>query len=534
VEKHNERGSGMDSSSTGKKGIDQIMLIVISIVIGALVVWGIITPKGLEAATSAALAFITSNLGWFFLIVIFLFVIAMIIIMFSKWGKIRLGGQDEKPEFSTMAWFAMLFAAAMGIGLVFWGVSEPLCHYFSPPIGEAASDGAVGIALRYSFFHWGLSAWVVYAFVGMCLGYFAYNLKRPFLISSVIEPLVGKHRWLMPVADFTAIFAIFLGVATSLGLGVMQVAEGLNSVFGFPVSNLIYGVLVIVFTGCFIISAVTGIKRGILYLSNTNLILAGFLLVAVFVLGNPRFVMNALTTGLGEMLQNFIPMSTWTNYLNDGAWVGGWTVFYWAWWIAWAPFVGGFIARISRGRTIKEFIMGSLIVPTLICATWMCVWGGNALYLQHYGIFDFKPMLDASTASPMFGLLQNLPGTTLLSVIAMFVIAIFFITSADSATFVNALYCSYGNENPKTWLRVVLGCLEGGLALILLLSGGLTALQTASIVGALPFLLFMIAMFFSITRALNNDVVVEPTAVTESNMGSIDLHKTDVTVQPAD
>lgn len=178
--------------------------------------------------------------------------------------------------------------------------------------------------------------------------------------------------------------------------------------------------------------------------------------------------------------------------------------------------------------------MGSLIVPTLICATWMCVWGGNALYLQHYGIFDFKPMLDASTASPMFGLLQNLPGTTLLSVIAMFVIAIFFITSADSATFVNAMYCSYGNENPKTWLRVVLGCLEGGLALILLLSGGLTALQTASIVGALPFLLFMIAMFFSITRALNNDVVVEPTAVTESNMGSIDLDKTDVTVQPAD
>lgn len=515
----------MDPGSQAEKmGINKLMLIIVSIMIGALVLWGIISPKGLDAATQKALASITTNLGWLFLLVVFLFVIAMIIIMFSKWGKIRLGGDDAKPEFSTIAWFAMLFAAAMGIGLVFWGVSEPLCHYFNPPFGEPASDGAVGIALRYSFFHWGLSAWVVYAFVGMCLGYFAYNLGRPFLISSVIEPLVGKHRWLMPVADFTAIFATFLGVATSLGLGVMQVAEGLNSVFGFPASNLIYSILVITFTACFIISAVTGIQRGILYLSNTNLVLAGFLLVAVFILGNPRFVVNALTTGLGEMIQNFIPMSTWTNYLHDGAWVGGWTIFYWAWWIAWAPFVGGFIARISRGRTVKEFIMGVLIVPTLICATWMCVWGGNAVYLQHFGIFDFKPMLDASTASPIFGLLQNLPGTTLLSVLVMIVIAIFFITSADSATFVNAMYCSYGNENPKTWLRVVLGCLEGGLALILLLSGGLTALQTASIVGALPFLIFMIAMFFSITRAFNKHVEqskintsVQPTLTSTDN-----------------
>lgn len=517
----------MESASPEKKGINKIMLLVVSVIIGAMVLWGIISPEGLDVAMQAALNAITTNLGWLFLIVIFLFVIAMIIIMFTKWGNIRLGGDDEKPEFSTMAWFAMLFAAAMGIGLVFWGVSEPLCHYFTPPFGEAASDGAVGVALRYSFFHWGLSAWVVYAFVGMCLAYFAFNLKRPFLVSSVIEPLVGKHRWLLPVADFTAIFAIFLGVATSLGLGVMQVAEGLNSVFGFPASKLVYSILVIVFTGCFIISAVTGIKRGIYYLSNTNLILAGLLLVAVFVLGNPRFVMNALVTGLGETIQNFIPMSTWTNYMNDGAWVGGWTIFYWAWWIAWAPFVGGFIARISRGRTVREFILGVLIVPSLICATWMCVWGGNALYLQHSGIFNFKPMLDASTASPMFGLLQNLPGSTILCILAIFVIAIFFITSADSATFVNAMYCSYGDEEPKTWLRVVLGCLEGGLALILLVSGGLGALQTASIVGALPFLIFMVAMFFSITRAFNkhvrqaeNNVSVQPTLTNTNNQST--------------
>ncbi len=482
------------------------MLIVVSVVIGALVLWGIISPSGLDAAMNATLAWITANLGWLFLVVVLFFVVAMIIVCFSKWGKIRLGGDDAKPEFSTLGWFAMLFAAAMGIGLVFWGVSEPLSHYFTPPFGEPASDEALGVALRYSFFHWGLGAWVVYSVVGMCLGYFAYNLGRPFLVGSVIEPLVGEHRWLMPVADFTAIFATFLGVATSLGLGVMQVAEGLNAVFGFPASNTIYCILVLVFTVCFIISAVTGIKNGIRILSNTNLWLAGFLLVAVFVLGNPRFVMNALTTGLGEMIQNYIPMSTWTNALNDGAWVGGWTVFYWAWWIAWAPFVGGFIARISKGRTIKHFVMGALLVPTLICSTWMCVWGGNALFMQHNGIFDFKPMLDASTASPIFGLLQQLPGTTLLSVILILVIAIFFITSADSATFVAGMYCSYGNENPKTWLRILLGCLEGGLALVLLLTGGLTALQTASIVGALPFLIFMILMFVSISRVLNKHV----------------------------
>ncbi len=496
----------MDSKSPEQNNVDMPMLIVVSAVIGALTLWGIISPSGLDTATGAALAWITANLGWLFLVIVFCFVVAMIVVMFSKWGKVKLGEPDEEPEFNTMAWFAMLFAAAMGIGLVFWGVSEPLCHYFGPPWGEAASDEAVGVALRYAFFHWGLSAWVVYSVVGMGLGYFAFNLGRPFLVSSVIEPMIGNQRWLMPVADFTAIFATFLGVATSLGLGVMQVAEGLNAVFGTPASNTVYAILVLVFTACFIVSAVTGIRRGIYYLSNTNLVLAGFLLVAVFILGNTQFVMNALTTGIGEMLQNFVAMSTWTNYLNDGAFVGGWTVFYWAWWIAWAPFVGGFIARISRGRTIRQFVLGVLIVPTLICATWMCVWGGNAIYMQHYGIFDFKPMLDVSTASPIFGMLQQLPLTTLLSVVLIFIIAIFFITSADSATFVAGMYCSYGNENPKTWLRILLGCLEGGLALVLLLSGGLTALQTASIVGALPFMIFMVLMFISTGPELSKRV----------------------------
>jgi glycine betaine transporter len=489
-----------------EKGINKAMLIVVSIVIGSLVFWGVISPTNLETAMNAAFDWVTANLGWFFLVAVLFFVIAMIVVIFSKWGKIRLGGDDAKPEFSTIRWFSMLFAAAMGIGLVFWGVSEPLSHYFTPPFGEPSSGEAVGVALRYSFFHWGLGAWVVYAVVGMCVGYFAYNLGRPFTVGSVIEPLVGNQRWLIHVADFTAIFATLLGVATSLGLGVMQVAEGLNAVFGFPANNNIYAILVSVFTVCFIISAVTGIKRGIAMLSNTNLWLAGFLLVAVFVLGNPRFVMNALTTGIGEMIQNFISMSTWTNAINDGAWVGGWTVFYWAWWTTWAPFVGGFIARISKGKTIREFVLGVLIVPTLICSVWMCVWGGNALFMQHNGIFDFKPMLDASIASPIFGLLQQLPGSTFLSVMLILVLSIFFITSADSATFVAGMYCSYGDENPKTWLRVFLGILQGGLALLLLFTGGLAAVQTAAFVAALPFLILMIFMFFSITRALNKHV----------------------------
>ena len=277
-------------------------------------------------------------------------------------------------------------------------------------------------------------------------------------------------------------------------------------VFGFPASNTIYAILVIVFTLCFIISAVTGIDRGIYWLSNTNLALAGFLLVAVFIMGNPQFVLTSLTEGLGGMIQNFIGMSTWTNNLNDGAFVSGWTVFYWAWWIAWAPFVGGFIARISKGRTIREFVMGVLIVPQVICATWMCVWGGNALYMQHTGAFDFKEMFDASVASPIFGLLQQWPAWIFFSICVMLVITIFFITSADSATFTVSMYCSYGNENPKTWLRVLLGSFEGGLALILLITGGLAALQTASIVGSLPFMIFMVMMFVSIGKAFNKEV----------------------------
>jgi glycine betaine transporter len=496
----------MDSNSPETNGINKAMIAVVSVFILGLVIWGVASPEGLDNAMNATLGWVTTNLGWLFLVVVLFFVIAMIIVMISKWGRIRLGGDDAKPEYSTWAWFAMLFAAAMGIGLVFWGVSEPLCHYFSPPFGEPASGEAVGVALRYSFFHWGLSAWVVYAVVGMALGYFHYNLGKPFLVSSVIEPIVGNQRWLLPLADFAAIFATFLGVATSLGLGVMQVAEGLNMVFGFPASNTIYAILVIVFTLCFIISAVTGIDRGIYWLSNTNLALAGFLLVAVFIMGNPQFVLTSLTEGLGSMIQNFIGMSTWTNNLNDGAFVSGWTVFYWAWWIAWAPFVGGFIARISKGRTIREFVMGVLIVPQVICATWMCVWGGNALYMQHTGAFDFQPMLDASVASPIFGLLQQFPACIFFSICVMLVITIFFITSADSATFTVSMYCSYGNENPKTWLRVLLGSFEGGLALILLITGGLAALQTASIVGSLPFMIFMVMMFVSIGKAFNKEV----------------------------
>lgn len=485
--------------------INKPLLILVLLIIGSLVLVGVLAPDFLAAQTSFLLDAIVNNLGWFYLIVVFCIFVFLFVLAVSKWGKIKLGSPEEKPEFSTFSWFNMLFAAGMGIGLVFYGAAEPISHYFNPPFGQGETNEAVRLAIRYSFFHWGFSPWIIYAVVGLCLAYFGFAKKRPLLVGSTLEPLFGKKQWVLSLVDLLSVLATYLGVATTLGLGVIQIAQGLNYSFGFPVSNKIYILLITIFTICFIISASTGIKRGIKILSNTNLLMAVLLMLFVFFASKPRFILNLFTTGVGDYLQNFIQMSFWTDPVGDGVWIKGWTIFYWAWWASWAPFVGSFIARISRGRTIREFLLGVILAPTLLCFIWFSVFGGTALYMQHNGIVNLKPLLSSNIAGIIFGVFDKLPGATILSVIAIALLAIFFITSADSATFVNAMFLSHGSEEPPIWMRVLLGVLEGALALILLLSGGLNSLQGAAVIGSFPILICMVAMMVALYRVLSQD-----------------------------
>ena len=478
---------------------------LVLLIIGSLVLVGIVSPAFLAAKTSYLLDLIVTDMGWFYLISVFCIVVYLFALALSKWGSTKLGAPDEKPEFSTISWFCMLFAAGMGIGLVFFGVAEPVSHYFNPPFGQGGTAEAVSHAIRSSFFHWGFSAWAVYAIVGLSMAYFGFARKRPFLVGTTLEPLCGEKRWIMSLVDLLSVLATFVGVASSFGMGVMQIAQGLHYSFNIPVSNTIYISLIVLFTIIFVACTATGIEKGIKILSDFNLLLAAVLMLFIFVVVNPRFVLNLFTAGVGDYLQNFIKMSFWTDPAGDGTWVKAWTVFYWAWWISWAPFVGSFFARISRGRTIREFVLGVVLAPALLCAVWFSIFGGSALYLQHNGLVELQPLMANDMSSVIFGVLDKLPCSTLLAVVVVVLLAIFFITSANSATFVSAMFLSRGSENPPVWVRVILGVMLGALALILLLSGGLESLQGAAVVGSLPFMFCMLAVMVSLYRALSND-----------------------------
>lgn len=485
--------------------LNKPLLFLVLLIIGALVLVGIISPDFLADQTSFLLDFIVTNLGWFYLISIFCIVVYLFALAISKWGSIKLGDPDEKPEFSTFSWFCMLFAAGMGIGLVFFGVAEPVSHYFNPPFGQGGTAEAACNAIRYSFFHWGFSAWAIYAIVGLSMAYFGFVRKRPFLVGASLEPLCGERRWIMSLVDLLSVLATFVGVASSFGMGVMQIAQGLHYSYNIPVSNTIYVSLIVLFTIIFVTCTATGIEKGIKILSNFNLLLAAFLMLFIFVVVNPRFVLNIFTTGVGDYIQNFIKMSFWTDPVGDGKWVKAWTFFYWAWWTSWAPFVGSFFARISRGRTIREFVLGVVLAPAMLCAVWFSIFGGSSIYLQHKGLVDLQPLLATDMSSVIFGVLDKLPCSTFLALIVVILLSIFFITSANSATFVSAMFLSRGSENPPVWVRIILGVLLGALALILLLSGGLGSLQGAAVVGSLPFLICMIAIMVSLYRAINDD-----------------------------
>ena len=413
----------------------------------------------------------------------------------SPLGKIRLGGRDAVPEYSNLTWFAMLFASGIGIGLLFFGVLEPVQHFMSPPLGgEAKTDAAMGIAA--TTFHWGIHGWAVYGVVGLALAFFAYNRGLPLTIRSAFYPVLGERIWGWPghVIDTLAVFASLFGLATSLGLGAQQVTAGLNYLFEVPATNTTMVVLIVAITAVALISVLTGLNVGIKRLSQFNVILAFLLLLFILLVGPKIAIFKGIFTGLSAYISKMRPLSNWVGR-EDTAFLHGWTTFYWAWWVAWAPFVGTFIARISKGRTVREFIIGVLLLPTLLCLIWFSAFGGTALDQIADGYTGVSETVEAYKPElSLFKMLDELPMTTLISTIAMLLTIIFFVTSSDSGSLVIDTITAGGKLDAPVSHRVFWCTAEGAVAIVLLLGGGLSSLQAASLVAGFPFAAVLFGM----------------------------------------
>lgn len=471
------------------------------------VIVGVVAPQSFERVTANAESFITDAFGWYYLIIVTAFVAICLYLMISPVGKIKLGKPEDKPEFSRPTWVAMLFSAGVGIGLVFYGTAEPISHYaLQSPTGETGTSAAVRDAMQYTFFHWGIHAWAVYGLVGLSLAYFMFRHGSVGLISATLKPILGKYATgkFGKAIDVVAVLATVIGVSTSLGFGAVQINGGLSYLYGIPSSFGSQFVIIIIVTVLFMMSALSGLDKGIRILSNTNMILAGALLLLVFILGPTLFTLNLFTDTIGKYLQNFINMSFRLAPLNseNRQWINTWTIFYWAWWIAWSPFVGIFIARVSKGRTIREFVAYVLLAPSIISFIWFAVFGGSAISLERSGT---KLISALTTEQSLFGMLSTFPFASVISLLAIGLIAIFFITSADSGTFVIGMMTTNGSQNPVNSLKVFWGLMLTAIALVLLYSGGLQALQNTMIVAALPFSIVIIMMAVSLLKVVNQE-----------------------------
>lgn len=482
-----------------------LVFIVSLIVVFAIVIWGLMAAENFADVANDAFDFLVSNFGWFYLLAMSLFVVFAVWIAFSKYGKIKLGPDDSKPDYSFISWFAMLFSAGMGIGLVFWGMAEPLNHFINPMGMEGGTAAAQKFATMKSFMHWGLHPWANYSVLALALAYMQFRKGKPGLISSVFIPLIGEKAvkgWIGKAIDILAIFATVAGVATSLGLGTLQINSGLNFLFGLPENGLVQILIVAIVTVLFMISAITGLDKGIKFLSNLNVGIAGALVLLAIIIGPTFLIFKNLGVGMIDYAKDLFLDA---NPFGKGEWYGWWTIFYWAWWIAWAPFVGTFIARISRGRSIKEFIFGVLAAPTLASFLWFATFGTMG--------FEAGPEVAAEaiqkTETALFVVLQHYPLGSIISFVAVLLLCTFFVTSADSATFVLGMMSSDGDLNPTVNRKVTWGVIQSLLALALMLSGGLKMLQTASIVAAFPFAFVMIFGMVSMLKALKNDPLIQ-------------------------
>lgn len=444
--------------------------------------------------------------GWFFIMtmnVVFLFVMGLLFL--SRFGEIRLGGPDARPEFSTFGWFSMLFSAGMGIGLLFYGVAEPMFHYVANPISHAGGPDAARTAMDITFLHWGLHPWAVYAVVGLSLGFFSFNKGLPLSIRTAFYPIFGEkiYGWPGNIVDIVATVATLFGVATSLGLGVQQVNAGLDHLLGIGQTRLIQVILIACITAVATWSVVNGLDKGIRRLSEINLTLAGLLALFVLLVGPTLFILNAVLENIGYYIQNLPALSTWNETYEQTQWQHGWTIFYWAWWIAWSPFVGMFIARVSYGRTIREFLLGVLLVPTLVTFLWITIFGNTALYIEMFGVGGIAKAVQENIPTSLFVLMEDFPLSSLTSALSVVVIITFFVTSSDSGSMVIDIITSGGNPDPPVLSRLFWALLEGFVAAALLLGGGLAALQTATITTGLPFAAILLGMCYALWKGLS-------------------------------
>ena len=501
------------------------------IVILVFLFFGVFFTEGTARVFDSVQGFIVGQMGWLYVLSFAIFLVFVIYLFFSRFGKIRLGPDDSEPDYSYASWFAMLFSAGMGIGLVFFSVAEPMFHYLAPPTLEGETLEAAREAMRLTFFHWGFHPWAMYIIVAMSLAYFSFRKGLPLSIRSAFYPLLGEriYGWMGNTIDILAIFGTMFGVATSLGLGVMQVNAGLEYLFGIDISTNIQILLIAGITAIATTSVVLGLDKGIRVLSNFNMTVAVGLIIFVFIAGPTVYLLNATVENTGYYLQNLIQSTFWLGTFDgDGAdgWLAGWTLFYWGWWIAWSPFVGTFIARISRGRTIQEFIGGVLLVPTAFTFVWLTVFGNTGLSMEMSGDAGISGL---GTEQMLFAMLDGLPLAQISSVAATLVIITFFVTSSDSGSLVIDMLASGGNPNPPVGQRVFWAVSEGAVAAVLLLAGGLGALQTAAITTGLPFTVVLLLMCFSLYKGLSSEgterLVRRKTFTKKSKQSTID--KTD-------
>ncbi|QIM18214.1 BCCT family transporter [Leucobacter coleopterorum] len=550
------RGRPQQNATKHRKGTDFIVFGIAGAAVVGFVIWGFVSPHGLGEVASQLLAGTMDNFGWLFVVAAALFTTFIIVVALSKFGRIPLGKDGEKPQFKTSSWIAMMFATGMGIGLVFYGVGEPLFFYMSPPPNtvDAESAEALNVAMGQTLFHWTLFPWAMYAIVGLGVAYSTFRLRRSLLFSSMFTSLFGERvvngaggRFI----NILAILATLFGSACSLGLGALQIGGGIQSAGVVEqVTTPLLVIVIAVLTSAFVASAVSGIERGIQWLSNANMVLAVLLAVVVFVVGPTLFILNVIPTSIGAFIENLPQMASRTAGVGDddvSAWLSGWTVFYWAWWVSWAPFVGMFIARISRGRTIRQFVVGVLFVPSVVSLLWFSIFGGGAIGVQKAAergegnplvkMVDGAPQINFDTA--LFDLLNSLPVPSVINIVlivlTVILIAIFFVTGADSASIVMGALSENGAEDPRKRSIIFWGVATGAVAAIMLLAGGddpseaLNGLKNITIVSALPFVVVMILLCVALWKDLSRDPLVmqgelASKLLEESVANAIDTH----------
>lgn len=483
------------------------VFMISAIIVAMIALTGALMPEAFGNTANYLFNFSKDKFGWFYLLSVVIIIIFLIWLAASKYGSIRLGGEDERPDYPFFTWLGMLLSAGLGVGLVFWGVAEPMSHFFNTPFAgvEAGTTEAARIAMGYSFFHWGISQWAVFALVGLVIAFLQFRKKRDGLVSTALEPVTGKKTAVKNTIDILAVVATVMGVATSVGLGVLQMSGGLEKVSGIGNSTMVSLIMLfIVFIG-YMISAMTGLDKGIRILSNFNLIIAIAFLVFVFTLGPTVFILESFTLAIGDYITNFIQYSLRLQPYSEGTWVGEWTIFYWAWAIAWSPYVGAFIARVSKGRTIREFIVGVTVIPSLLSCLWIAAFGGTALWYDLHENTGIAAAVNEDVTVALFQLFEQLPFSGFMSIVAILLILTFLVTSADSATYILASMTSRGSLNPSAVGKMIWGTLMAGIAGVLLYSGGLEALQTASLIAALPFTALLLLLLVAMAKLLRKE-----------------------------